>query len=159
MVRTKYLVVAILSCVVLIFLVGVLSPAPSRATHDSYIGTHAVFTTPKEKYTIAGTSLDTRIEERQAFKARVQETLRAKPIVTAEEEIADEDRSITTPAEILPTSVTAVAPPVQIAPDISELPVVMDIATTGTTSVSSVVVLDEVIATTSAEDTLDDIEN
>ncbi len=145
MVRTKYLVVAIIACIAVIFLVGILSPSQTTATHDSYIGTHATFTTPKEKYTLAGTSLDARIEERQAFKARVQATLRAEPVVVTEEEIVEEDLDVTTPSGISP--IVVIVPPIPVTVSTSTPQIVTDIV--ATTTVPTTTQTNEDVASTS----------
>lgn len=102
MVRTKYLLVAISLCLLVIVSVGIISDtdASIRPVGER---DEVIFGIPKERYTVAGTSVDARLQEREAFKARVRETLRAEPTISTLEEVDVEDSRVTTPIEVLPS--------------------------------------------------------
>ncbi len=123
MIRTKYLFFTIFGCVAVLFSTGVFSLADNTSSRPINERNEVIFGTPKEKYTIAGTSRDTRQEEREAFKNRVRERLSAEPIIPIEEEIVQEDLAVTTPTDVLalpaestfPETVSVISIPLEVA--------------------------------------------
>ncbi len=155
MIRTKYLALVILGSIAIIFGVGIWSTLDtSSSPHSTVLAHEVIFATPREKYTVAGSSVDMQSEEREAFRVRVRETLPKQPVLErSKEDVPEQEESVTTPeirdepSDVVPMDTVVVIPPV--------LDVVIDIpaSTTGTTMVASTApseTLDVIVATTTA---------